>query len=163
MNITELSNSNTVGPATGDKQEIILSAKGVSKKFCKDMRRSMAYGIGELALNMVGVSPRLETLRKHEFWAVDDIDFELRKGEVLGLIGPNGCGKSTLLKVLANIYGVDSGKISWNCRQVSLLALALGFDAELSGRDNGIISGMVLGARKKEVLEKLSKISSLYF
>jgi len=63
-----------------------------------------------------------------------------------------------LLKVLANIYGVDGGEVTWHCRQVSLLALALGFDAELSGRDNAIISGMLLGGRKKEVFHKLDDI-----
>ena len=60
--------------------------------------------------------------------------------------------------MLANIYGVDSGKVTWNCRQVSLLALALGFDADLSGRDNAIISGMLLGGRKHEVMQKLDEI-----
>lgn len=96
---------------------------------------------------------------RHDYYtALDNISFTIKEGETLGVIGANGCGKSTLLMVLANIYGVDQGQVTWHCQQVSLLALALGFDSELSGRDNAIISGMFLGARKKTVLEKLDEI-----
>jgi lipopolysaccharide transport system ATP-binding protein len=89
---------------------------------------------------------------------LENISFTIRKGETLGVIGTNGCGKSTLLRVLANIYGVDDGEVIWHCRQVSLLSLSLGFDTELSGRDNALISGMLLGGRKKEVLDRLDDI-----
>ncbi len=96
---------------------------------------------------------------RHDYFdALDDVSFSIKKGETLGIVGSNGCGKTTLLKVLANIYGIDKGEVTWHCSQVSLLALALGFDAELSGRDNAVISGMLLGGRKKEVLGKLDEI-----
>ncbi len=102
------------------------------------------------------VSVRYKSRRsffRHDYYtALDSVSFTIKEGETLGVIGANGCGKSTLLMVLANIYGVDQGEVTWHCRQVSLLALALGFDHELSGRDNAIISGMFLGARKKTVL-----------
>lgn len=101
---------------------------------------------------------RRSFFRNDYFTALDDISFGIRKGETLGVIGANGCGKSTLLRVLANIYGVDKGKVTWYCNHVALLSLSLGFDAELSGRDNAIISGMFLGGRKKEVLGKLDEI-----
>jgi len=113
-------------------------------------------------MELDGVSVRYKSRKsffRHDYFsALEDVSFTIKKGETLGIIGTNGCGKSTLLKVLANIYGVDGGKVTWHCRQVSLLALALGFDAELSGRDNAVISGMFLGGRKKEVLEKLDEI-----
>jgi len=111
-------------------------------------------------LTNVGVKykSRKSFFRHHYFTALDNINFTIKKGETLGVVGTNGCGKSTLLKILANIYGVDSGKITWHCQQVSLLALTLGFDIELSGRDNAIISGMLLGGRKKEVIGKLDEI-----
>lgn len=113
-----------------------------------------------MELRNVGVryKSRKSFFRHDYFTALENISFTIKKGETLGIIGSNGCGKSTLLKVLANIYSVDNGEVTWYCRQVSLLALALGFDVELSGRDNAIISGMLLGERKKKVLEKLDEI-----
>lgn len=103
---------------------------------------------------------RRSLFRHSYFTALDNLSFTIKKGETLGVIGVNGCGKSTLLKVLANIYGVDNGQVTWHCKQVSLLSLSLGFDPELSGRDNAVLSGMFLGGRKKEVLDKLGEIIS---
>ena len=113
-----------------------------------------------MSLNDVCVryKTRRSFFRHAYFSALENISFTIKKGETLGVIGANGCGKSTLLKVLANIYDADAGEVHWHCKQVSLLSLTLGFDAELSGRDNAIISGMLLGARKKEVLDKLDEI-----
>lgn len=101
---------------------------------------------------------RRSFFRHNYFTALDGLSFSIKKGETLGVVGINGCGKSTLLRVLANIYAVDEGKVSWYCRHVSLLTLSLGFDPELSGRDNAILSGMLLGGRKTEVLAKLDEI-----
>ena len=112
----------------------------------------------ELRNVSVQYKSRRSFFRHDYFTALDDVSFTVRKGETLGVIGANGCGKSTLLKVLANIYGADEGEITWHCRHVSLLSLSLGFDAELSGQDNAIISGMLLGGRRKMVLEKLDEI-----
>ena len=91
--------------------EVVVSVKNVSKKFCKHLRRSMAYGIADLSKNLIGIKPNSNELRKDEFWAVDDVSFELRRGEVLGLIGVNGSGKSTLLRLLAGIFPPDKGEI----------------------------------------------------
>ena len=118
----------------------------------------MTSNIMELSDVSVRYKSRKSFFRHEYFTALDRISFSVKKGETLGVIGTNGCGKSTLLKVLANIYGIDGGTITWNCKQVSLLALSLGFDAELTGRDNAIISGMLLGGRKREVLDKLEDI-----
>ena len=118
----------------------------------------MNSDVMELSNVSVCYKSRKSFFRHDYFTALDDVSFTIRRGETLGIIGTNGCGKSTLLKVLANIYGVDSGMVTWHCHQVSLLALSLGFDADLSGRDNAVISGMFLGGRKKEVLGKLDEI-----
>lgn len=118
----------------------------------------MTSEVMELRDVSVRFKSRKSFFRHTYFTALDKVSFSIKKGETLGVIGANGCGKSTLLKVLSNIYSIDGGKIHWNCRQVSLLALALGFDAELSGRDNAILSGMLLGGRKDEVLGRLDDI-----
>lgn len=116
----------------------------------------------EKVMELNNVSVRYKTRKsffRHDYFtALDSISFDIEKGETLGIIGNNGCGKSTLLRVLANIFGIDGGHISWHCKQVSLLALALGFDAELSGRDNTVISGMLLGGRKQQIIKMLDEI-----
>jgi lipopolysaccharide transport system ATP-binding protein len=117
-----------------------------------------AIDVVELRKVKVRYRTRRSFFRHDHFTALDDVSFAVKKGETLGVIGSNGCGKSTLLRVLANIYGIDGGEINWNCRQVSLLSLSLGFDPELTGRDNAIISGMLLGGRRKEVVELLEEI-----
>lgn len=103
---------------------------------------------------------RRSFFRHDYFLALDRVSFAIEKGETLGVVGANGSGKSTLLKVLANIYAVDGGKVIRHCRHVSLLSLSLGFDPELSGRDNAVIGGMLLGARKREVMRELDEIIS---
>jgi len=118
----------------------------------------MTSNLMELSNVSVRYKTRLSFFRHDYFTALDDVSFTIIKGETLGIIGANGCGKSTLLRVLADIYGVDKGTVCWHCRQVSLLSLSLGFDIELSGRDNAIISGMLLGSRKRDVLAKLDEI-----
>ena len=118
----------------------------------------MNSDVMELSNVSVRYKSRRSFFRHDYFTALDDVSFTIRKGETLGVIGANGCGKSTLLRVLADIYGVDNGEVKWHCKQVSLLSLALGFDIELSGRDNAIISGMLLGSRKRDVLAMLDEI-----
>jgi lipopolysaccharide transport system ATP-binding protein len=117
-----------------------------------------------LVMEVRDVSVRYKTRRsffRHSYFAaLDRISFSIEKGETLGVVGRNGCGKSTLLKVLAHVYDVDGGKVVRHCRNVSLLSLSLGFDPELSGRDNAIISGMLLGARKRDVLREMDEIIS---
>ncbi|MBE9548238.1 MAG: ABC transporter ATP-binding protein [Proteobacteria bacterium] len=117
-----------------------------------------AANIMELDHVSVRYKSRRSFFRHTYFTALDEVSFSIIKGETLGIVGTNGCGKSTLLRVLANIYGIDAGQVNWYCRQVSLLTLALGFDPELSGRDNAILSGMLLGARKADVLDKIDEI-----
>jgi lipopolysaccharide transport system ATP-binding protein len=93
-----------------------------------------------------------------KYQALKSINLEIRPGETLGIIGSNGSGKSTLLKVLARIYQPDEGVIEFNADKISLLSLALGFDARLSGIDNAILSSMLLGATLREAKEKVDDI-----
>jgi lipopolysaccharide transport system ATP-binding protein len=93
-----------------------------------------------------------------KFQALKSINLDILPGETLGVIGSNGSGKSTLLKILAGIYRPDAGTIVFNAKKISLLSLALGFDARLSGVDNVILSSMLLGATLREAKQKVDDI-----
>jgi ABC-type polysaccharide/polyol phosphate transport system ATPase subunit len=93
-----------------------------------------------------------------KYQALKSINLDVFPGETLGVIGSNGSGKSTLLKVLARIYWPDEGSIVFNAKKISLLSLALGFDARLSGLDNAVFSSMLLGATLNEAKQKVKGI-----
>lgn len=93
-----------------------------------------------------------------EFKALDDVSFEVRKGEFFGIIGRNGSGKSTLLKILAGIYQPDKGKLKVNGLISPFLELGIGFNPELSGRDNIYLNSAVLGLSHKQIIEKFDDI-----
>lgn len=101
---------------------------------------------------------RHSLFRHSYFHALKDVSFEVYKGETLGIIGRNGCGKSTLLKLLAGIFEPDGGTVERGNTKVSLLTLAAGFDNNLSGVDNAIISAMMLGHKKSDILRKIDEV-----
>jgi len=100
----------------------------------------------------------LKGQKLERFFALNDISFELEEGKILGIIGKNGSGKSTLLKTIAGIFSADSGTVNLHNRRVSLLSLGVGFMSTLSGYDNIYISGMLLGAKKKDIDKKVDEI-----
>ena len=91
-------------------------------------------------------------------WAIKDINFEVKEGEVLGIIGKNGAGKSTLLKILSKVTGPTTGKIKAKGRIASLLEVGTGFHPELTGKENIFLNGAMLGMSKPEVASKLDQI-----
>ncbi|NJK91567.1 MAG: ABC transporter ATP-binding protein [Blastochloris sp.] len=96
---------------------------------------------------------------RSDFWALKDISFQLHSGETLGIIGRNGAGKSTLLRLLSGIISPDRGKISIKrglC--TTLLSIGVGSHSTLSGRENAILNGMILGATKRHMMENLDQI-----
>jgi lipopolysaccharide transport system ATP-binding protein len=93
-------------------------------------------------------------------WALKDINFEVKRGEVLGIIGKNGAGKSTLLKILSKVTGPTKGCIKSNGRIASLLEVGTGFHPEMTGKENIFLNGAILGMTKKEISDKLDEIVS---
>ena len=113
-----------------------------------------------LRLDNVGVryKKRTSLFGSEWMWAIRNLSFDVRAGETLGVIGHNGAGKSTLLKVLTGILAPDEGTVTRYCDTASLLAINLGFMPHLSGRDNAILSGMLMGLSRSEVDQRLQEI-----
>ena len=139
------------------EKEILIKVEKLSKKYCKDLKTSLLYGVRDLFANTFRNKEKNE-LRPKEFWALKDIDFELRRGECLGLIGHNGAGKSTLLKILNGLIYPDEGKVTIKGKVGALIELGAGFNPILSGRENIYNNGAVLGFEKSEIDQKLDAI-----
>ena len=138
--------------------DTLISVENVSKKYCKSLRKSMMYGIQDIARNSLGLSARSNILREGEFWAVNEVSFELKRGETLGLIGANGAGKTTMLKMLNGIFWPDKGKIALNGKVGALIEVGAGFHPALTGRENVYINGAILGMTKAETDKQFDSI-----
>jgi homopolymeric O-antigen transport system ATP-binding protein len=113
-----------------------------------------------IELQNVGVSytRRAGLMRGQKFWALHDVSFDLRHGETLGVVGHNGAGKSTLLRLLAGIMAPDRGEVVSRTDRISLLSLQAGFVPHLTGRENAILSGILMGLSRQEVLARMQSI-----
>lgn len=101
---------------------------------------------------------RLKKVHVEEFQAVKGVSFDVPEGEILGIIGKNGSGKSTMLKALAGIFSPDKGTIDMKGHTVSLLSIGVGFQKEVTGRENILLSGMLLGFSEEEIRAKMPEI-----
>lgn len=101
---------------------------------------------------------KLKKIEKETFEAVKDVSFEIPKGQILGITGKNGSGKSTMLRALAGIFSPDHGSIDLHGNSVSLLSIGIGFQKELSGRENILLSGMLLGFSEEFIRAKMQEI-----
>ena len=117
------------------------------------LRDQIAAGVKSLLGKSAG--PKVS---KNKFWALDDVSFEIKKGEMVGIIGHNGAGKSTLLKILSRITEPTKGRAEIHGRVGSLLEVGTGFHFELTGRENVYLYGAILGMTKAEIDRKFSKI-----
>jgi homopolymeric O-antigen transport system ATP-binding protein len=138
--------------------DTIVRVHGVRKKFCRSLKRTMVYGVRDVACDMLGLTGHLIHLRRDEFWAVNDVSFEVKRGECVGLIGPNGAGKSTLLKLINGVTLPDQGSIRICGRIGALLELGAGFHPMLTGRENIHLSGAILGLGKEDLAKKFDAI-----
>lgn len=118
---------------------------------CINYRGLKSYSIKQNLLK--GKRSKAET-----FEAVKNVSFKVEKGEILGLIGKNGSGKSTMLRAIAGIFSPNSGSIDLHGHSVSLLAIGVGFQTELTGRENILLSGMLLGFSEDEIKARTDEI-----
>jgi ABC-type polysaccharide/polyol phosphate transport system ATPase subunit len=121
------------------------------RNLCIGYKNIKAYSIKKSLL-------KFKKTHVEEFKAVDDVSFDVEQGEILGIIGKNGSGKSTMLKALAGIFNPDSGTIDLKGHTVSLLSIGVGFQKEVTGRENILLSGMLLGFSEEEIREKMPEI-----
>ena len=141
-------------------QDVMIKTERVGKKFCRSLKRTMLYCARDVMADLVSRPQLSNGLRPDEFWALQEVSFEVKRGECLGLIGPNGAGKSTLLKILSRITEPTEGRAVVHGRIGSLLEVGTGFHPELTGRENIFLNGAILGMKRAEIRRKLDEIVS---
>jgi lipopolysaccharide transport system ATP-binding protein len=138
--------------------EVALQMEHVYKMF----RKGEIYNtLRDLLPALTGRMFRQQELRKNdrrEFWAVQDVSFEVKRGEAFGIIGHNGAGKSTILKILSRIMKPTKGRMVVHGRLSALIEVAAGFHPDLTGRENIFLNGTILGMTKREIESKLDQI-----
>jgi len=132
--------------------------EGVGKKFKKGYISDSLRDAIVLPFRKIFFTNGNLNINKKEFWALRNVNFKVRQGEVLGIIGPNGSGKSTTLKLLSRILRPDEGRIIVKGRVGALIELAAGFHPDLTGRENVFLNASILGLKREEIKKKYDEI-----
>lgn len=154
--------------------DVVIRAEGVGKRYVighqaaqdrhGSFRDMLSGSLRRAASSIVdlgqGRMPVTASATTEEFWALKDVSFDIKRGEVVGIIGRNGAGKSTLLKVLSRITEPSAGRVSISGRVASLLEVGTGFHPELTGRENVYLNGAILGMTRAEIRRKFDEIVS---
>jgi len=119
-----------------DAGDTALSVSNLSKKYCGNLKKALFYGLQDIAGEFRGRRAGPHRLRPGEFWALEDLSFEVKRGEALAVIGRNGAGKSTLLRVLCGLLKPDAGQVRIAGRSEAIIELGTGFNPLLTGREN---------------------------
>jgi lipopolysaccharide transport system ATP-binding protein len=143
--------------ASPEDNDIVLQVQGVSKKFCRSLKRSLFYGLQDIATELTGASKKAE-LRPNEFWALQNVSLTLRRGEALGLVGANGSGKTTLLRIISGLIKPDTGSIWMKGRVAPLIALGAGFSPILTGRENIYANMSILGLSTQQIDQRFEQV-----
>ncbi len=131
--------------------EVVICAKGLGKAFQLYRHRN-----DQLKQILFGRWKRFY----QQHWVLRDVSFEVRKGECLGIIGRNGAGKTTLLQIICGITQATYGEVWTAGRIAPILALGAGFDMELTGSENAMIGGAILGLKRSEIAKRLKEIEA---
>ncbi len=138
--------------------DIVLRVDGVSKKFVRgEMHDSLRDLIPAVVARLTG-RRRAAPSAKREFWALQDVSFELHRGEAFGIIGANGAGKSTILKLVSGVMKPTEGRIKVNGKLSALIEVGAGFHPDLTGRENIYLNGTILGMSRAEIERKFDAI-----
>ncbi len=141
----------------------VIKVENLSKKYILKHKNSEPYTalrdvISNKVKTIANSKSQILNPKSEEFWALNDVSFEIKQGDRVGIIGRNGAGKSTLLKILSRIVTPTKGRITIEGRVASLLEVGTGFHQELSGRENIFLNGSILGMNKNEIKKKFDEI-----